>query len=177
MATIVSSGSELRFMRKVKLLGTCIALLLSSSALLAQAEEEFQEFAEMLFTSLTDTTLEKPVEFVRILTLHDLIEDQPLSEKEKKIRHQQAEEEYSANYEIFHKRHELLKKQFMREFLSGTSYKMLDFKYEPTMENIYTGEITYLYEMSSMQALATMRFRFFYNGKGFGLMGPVEVEY
>lgn len=164
-------------MKKIKSLGTIALLILSSLTIAAQTDAEFEAFGQLVFTSLTDTVQEKPVEFVRIKTLHDLINDQPISDKEKKIRHQQTEEEYDANYLIFHKRQTLLKEQFMRELLSGTRFELQAFEYEPEMTNIYTGTIRYLYEMSSVRALATMRFRFFYNGKGFGLMGPVEVEY
>lgn len=164
-------------MNPFKTLGAICAFIFSLSTLVAQTDAEFEAFGQLVFTSLTDTVQDKPVEFVRIKTLHDLINEQPISNKEKEIRHQQVEDEYNANYEVFVKRQALLKKKFMRELMSGTRYEMLAFEHEAEMTNIYSGTIRYLYEMSTVRALATMRFRFFYNGKGFGLMGPVEVEY
>lgn len=146
-------------------------------ALLAQTEADFQGFASRLFTYLTDTSASRPIEYVRIQTLHDLIDQQNLSAREKEARHAKAEEEYLRNYEIYHQQMDRMLKQKDKEVRLGSEYEILNFSYEAYAENLYQGQIRFLYKSGATQSLATYKFRFFYNGRGFGLMGPVEEEY
>lgn len=156
-----------------------LVFLLFFSGLKSQDSAAFARFGERLFRHLTDTGFQEPVEYVRIKTLHWLIDQQELSAREKALRHAEEEAAYDRNYEIYHKQMFLLRQANRQEVLQGGQFALLHYQYEPLSPKsrfLYRGRMRVIFEGSGVRTLLVYRFRFFFNQKGFGLLGPIESE-
>jgi DNA repair ATPase RecN len=154
-------------------------LFAARPALKAQTKTDFENFGHAVFELITDTGSTAPVEYIRLRTHRELIERQPISWQEKGQERQSLERNYAQNYDQYQRETQILQERFRMERFSGGEAEFLSFTYQevPNRVDMYLGELRFLYRYQGSQSMVTFRFQMFYNGRGLGLMSPIEANY
>lgn len=164
-------------MRVALSLFTLVVLILSGPCAFSQSEAEFEAFGEEVYQWFTDSSYQAKVEFVRIRTWKELIDQQDIPAREKAARKRRVDEDYPRIFENFLQRNNALAQRYIRHQQLGTDFEKLHFSYRPAGKNLYDGELRFLFEGPRTTTTVLFRFRFFYNGRIFGLMTPVEEDF
>lgn len=146
---------------------------------MAQTDVEIQQYGREVFEYFTDSTVQSGVEFVRVKRLKELIDIQPISAREKSARRYKVEQEFDDMYEAYYRKTKDLYEQYYREQQLGTQFEYLGFEYESPGQSrdIYEGVVRFLYKSMDVQNMVEFHFRFYYTGKGFALLTPVEERF
>jgi len=162
-------------MRKIIL---SLMFLLSFSGLKAQTDSQFEELAQDLLVLVTDTGELPRLEYIRIKTYRDMVDQQDWTHSEKEEYKFRVEADYGLEYELFHKNLELLLKRYYLEVADGAQVEYLSSTYQAKADfkGAYEAEMRFLYSYKGMQSMVTFRYELFYNGRGLGFFGPPIKE-
>ena len=155
------------------------SVFLSPVKIRAQSEAEFSQFGDLTFNWLTDTSESYVVEYIRIRTWRNLIDGQDWPASEKKQRILEINENYQSYYNNYFRYTNRVIQQNQEEIVKGAHFEMLSFSYKPVAEktDIYAGTLRVLFKTKEVRNMLTYRFKFFYNGKGFGLLTAPEESF
>tara|TARA_R110002050_G_scaffold52190_1_gene119362 strand:+ start:2048 stop:2542 length:495 start_codon:yes stop_codon:yes gene_type:complete len=162
-------------MRKVLL---SLLLICGLQGLKAQSDADFEKVAQDLLVLLTDTSELPRLEYIRIKTYREMVDQQNWTYSEKEEYKYDIEAKYGLEYELFHKKLGLLVERYYLEAHDGAEAEYLSSSYQAkaNFKNTYQAEMRFLYSYKGMQSTVSLHYELFYNGRGLGFFGPPIME-
>lgn len=153
-------------------------LLIWSPEVIAQTEKDFEQFNKDLYTLITDSVAIPKIEYTRIKTYLQHIEEQNWASTQKEEEKLRAQKNYRFEYEEFHKRLGLLVDRYQKEIKNGASTEFLDFSYQadPKWKNRYSVQLRMLYSFQEMQSIVEFDYQLYYSGSTLLLIGDQITE-
>lgn len=160
-----------------KSLGILVLSILSIS-LKAQTEADFQNFGASFYQLLSDTGAYPDLEYIRIKTFRQFIDEQELSAAEKEEWKIEANETYNFEKMEFDRKLGDLVESYRNASLEGASLDFNGFNYspDPKWKNKYQCSIWLFYELEGLSTFVEIQFELYYNGKGLVFMGSTMDE-
>lgn len=143
-----------------------------------QSEEEFEKFSEDVYTLITDTVTIPKLEYTRIKSYLQHIEEQDWDLSTKEEEKVFIQKNYRFEYEEFHKRLGLIVNRYQKEIKLGAQSEFLNFSYSPhpKWKNRYVAKLRMLYQYQEMQSIVEFEYELYYSGKALLLIGNEIVE-
>lgn len=156
-----------------------LALIFNSSPqIIAQTENDFRRFNQDLYTLITDSVAIPKMEYTRIKTYLQHIDEQNWESAQKEEEKLRAQKNYRFEYEEFHKRLGLIVDRYQRDIKKGAVTEFLDYSYQsdPKWTNRYKVQLRLLYSFQEMQSVVEIEYQLYYSGSALLLIGDQITE-
>ncbi len=153
-------------------------LILSGFGLQAQSEKDFESFSRDLYLLITDTAALPKLEYIRVKTYEQHINEQDWSSSKKELELAKLREYYPFQNMEFQRRLGLLVDRYQREIDRGAQSEYLDHSFEadPKWKNRYQASFSMLYQYEGMQSVVRFEYQLYYSGKALIFIGDSFKE-
>ena len=155
----------------------CLSFLCAATSLNGQSEEDFEKFARDFYTLLSDSTEVPPLEYIRIKTWKQLIEEQDLDSLEKDewiIRKNKA---YAQEQAEFGLNLGSLIEEYQNALENGADFEWLSSSKQAheKWKNCYHCYFRFVFQTEDLQTVVQLKYDVYYNGRGLVFIGT-ELE-
>lgn len=154
-----------------------IAIIMATGSAKAQTKALFDDFAQDFFILLSDTSTIPPLEYIRIKTWKQLIEEQDLSSLEQQDWIIRKNKEYPQEEAAFRQKLGSLIESYHKALSNGASLEFLnaDFQDDKRWKNWYHCQLRFILQTEELQTIVQLNYQLYYNGKGLMFIGT-ELE-
>lgn len=156
-------------------------ITLLSNTLLAQTEEDFNDYGLILFNQVTDTAHDKFVDFIRIREYHEIIDRQQASDNQKDLMKHKVNEDYNVMYVDFQESMGELIQNYLYEIADGSTFEYIETRHEPleASKDTYAMKTNFLYKNGRMQTQVSFVYEVAWLDKerGFVLISGVKEDF
>lgn len=130
-------------------------LIFCTLAINAQSDEDFENFGRTLLLQVSDTNEYISTRFIRIREYHEFIENQPISEHQKKVAMHRINDEYNDMYMAHQESTEDLKASYAMDRTEGASFEFMNVEKEEMKgsADAFTLRVNYLYKNGKVQTI------------------------
>tara|TARA_Y100001934_G_C11954225_1_gene586393 strand:- start:41 stop:535 length:495 start_codon:yes stop_codon:yes gene_type:complete len=149
------------------------SLFLFVSQLQAQTEADFEKFGAGIFSLISDTGSYPHLEYIRIKSWKQLIDEQDLESAEKEEWKLRIQDSYANEKIEFEKKLGLLVQEYRDASLKGAEFTFLESGYapHPKWKNWYQCYLRFGFEHEGVQTMVDLNYELYYNGKGLLFIG------
>ncbi|GEM_PF-2010783 len=153
-------------------------LILFSLQAKAQTENDFEQFNRDLYTLIADTAEIPKLEYIRIKTYNQLIDEQDWPDSKKEEVKLRVQKSYPYEYEEFHKRLGLIVDYYQEGIKNGGRLEYLSYSYEehPYWKNRYIVNLRLLFSSEEMISTVNFEYHLYYSGKALLFIGDQISE-
>jgi len=154
-----------------------LSLLFGFSNLQAQTEEDFEKFARDFYTLLSDSSEIPPLEYIRIKTWKQLIEEQELDRLEKDEWIIQKNKAYAQEQAEFGINLGGLINEYQSALEKGAKFEWLSSSRQAheKWKNWYNCYFRFVFQTEDLQTVVQIKYDVYYNGRGLVFIGT-ELE-
>ncbi|WP_421753163.1 hypothetical protein [Croceimicrobium sp.] len=149
------------------------SLFLFVSQLHAQTEADFEKFGQGIFSLISDTGSYPNLEYIRIKSWKQLIDEQKLESAEKEEWKLRMQETYANDKIEFEKKLGLIVQEYRAASIKGAELTYLESAYvpHPKWKNWYQCYMRFSFEHEGLQTMVDLNYELYFNGKGLLFIG------
>lgn len=152
-----------------------------SLGLLGQSEEDFNNYGNILFRQMTDTSQIEYVDYIRTREYHEVIDRQPMNENQKSLTKQKINDSYNEMYVLYQKSIVSMVENYRYEILDGASFEYLETRYEPLegSKDTYAMKTNFVYRSGKVQTQVSFVYDVAWLDKdrGFVFISPLKEDF
>ncbi len=157
-----------------------LVLMLNFLGLKAQEERDFQDFSKDVYSWLSDTGAETRIEYIRLKTWKQLINEQEISQTEKNMWIHKKEQSYYDEQKEFSNKLGNLINSYRNAVLAGAKMEYLESGYDPhpKWKKWYSCYFRFFLEEDGLETIVQVDYQLYFNGKGLMFLGTdISDEY
>lgn len=155
-----------------------IGILMATGLAKAQTKALFDDFTQDFFILLSDTTTIPPLEYIRIKTWKQLIEEQDISSLEQQEWIVRKNKEYPQEEAVFRLKLGRMIESYHEAIGNGASLEFLnsDYQLDQRWKNWYHCQLRFILQAEDLQTIVQINYQLYYNGKGLLFIGTQLEE-